>query len=102
MAQAVVQISHLQKNFGKFQALKDITFDVHSGEVFGFIGPNGAGKSTTIRALLGILKTNGGQATILGKTSGKMRLQFINELRMCQATSTCGPTFPAVKQSIFS
>ena len=67
MAQAVVQISHLQKNFGKFQALKDITFDVHSGEVFGFIGPNGAGKSTTIRALLGILKTNGGQATIFGQ-----------------------------------
>lgn len=67
MSQTVVQISHLQKKFGKFQALKNITFDVHAGEVFGFIGPNGAGKSTTIRVLLGILKASGGQATIFGQ-----------------------------------
>ena len=67
MAQPVVQIQHLQKHFGKFQALKDITFDVYPGEVFGFIGPNGAGKSTTIRTLLGILKKSGGQATIFGQ-----------------------------------
>lgn len=66
MAKAVVQIQNLQKKFGKFQALKDITFNVYPGEVFGFIGPNGAGKSTTIRVLLGILKKNGGQATIFG------------------------------------
>ena len=66
MAQAVVNISHLQKNFGKFQALKDITLDVHQGEVFGFIGPNGAGKSTTIRTILGILKASGGSAKIFG------------------------------------
>ncbi|RRG05273.1 ABC transporter ATP-binding protein [Loigolactobacillus coryniformis] len=64
MAQSVVEIKHLQKHFGKFQALKDITLTVNSGEVFGFIGPNGAGKSTTIRTLLGILKKSGGTATI--------------------------------------
>lgn len=64
MAQLVVEIKHLQKHFGKFQALKDITLTVNSGEVFGFIGPNGAGKSTTIRTLLGILKKSGGTATI--------------------------------------
>ncbi|MCI1987180.1 MAG: ABC transporter ATP-binding protein [Lactobacillus sp.] len=67
MAQPVVQIQQLQKRFGKFQALKDITMTVNAGEVFGFIGPNGAGKSTTIRTLLGILKKSGGQATIFGK-----------------------------------
>jgi ABC-2 type transport system ATP-binding protein len=64
---AVVAIDHLQKHFGKFEALKDITFTVNPGEVFGFIGPNGAGKSTTIRTLLGILKASGGSATIFGK-----------------------------------
>jgi ABC-type multidrug transport system, ATPase component len=62
-----LHIEHLQKNFGKFQALKDITFDIYPGEVFGFIGPNGAGKSTTIRTLLGILRASGGQATIFGQ-----------------------------------
>lgn len=63
----ILHINHLQKKFGKFQALKDITFDVYPGEVFGFIGPNGAGKSTTIRTLLGILKRSSGDATIFGK-----------------------------------
>lgn len=67
MAQSVVEIKHLQKHFGKFQALKDITLTVNAGEVFGFIGPNGAGKSTTIRTLLGILKKSGGTATIFGQ-----------------------------------
>lgn len=67
MVQNVVHINHLQKSFGKFQALKDISFDVQAGEVFGFIGPNGAGKSTTIRVLLGILKSTGGQATIFNE-----------------------------------
>lgn len=62
----LLRISHLQKHFGKFQALKDINFEINAGEVFGFIGPNGAGKSTTIRVLLGILKASGGQATIFG------------------------------------
>ena len=63
----VLTVDHLQKKFGKFQALKDITFSIHPGEVFGFIGPNGAGKSTTIRTLLGILRPTAGRATIFGQ-----------------------------------
>ncbi len=66
MSEEVLKIEGLKKKFGKFQALKNITFDVKKGEVFGFIGPNGAGKSTTIRVLLGILRASGGQATIFG------------------------------------
>ena len=62
-----LHVNHLQKRFGKFQALKNITFDIYPGEVFGFIGPNGAGKSTTIRTLLGILRASGGKATIFGR-----------------------------------
>lgn len=67
MVAPLLKISHLQKRFGKFQALKDIDFEINPGEVFGFIGPNGAGKSTTIRVLLGILKASGGSATIFGE-----------------------------------
>lgn len=63
----LLQITHLQKRFGRFLALKDVDFSIYPGEVFGFIGPNGAGKSTTIRVLLGILKASGGHATIFGQ-----------------------------------
>ncbi len=63
----IVDIQHLQKSFGKFKALHDVSFTVNEGEVLGFIGPNGAGKSTTIRILLGILKKDAGYATIFGK-----------------------------------
>jgi len=63
----VLEITHLQKKFGHFQALKDITFTVQPGEVFGFIGPNGAGKSTTIRILLGLIRASGGHAKIFGQ-----------------------------------
>lgn len=66
MTQPVLTITHLQKKFGKFSALRDITFSVNAGEVFGFIGPNGAGKSTTIRTILGLLRPSGGHATIFG------------------------------------
>lgn len=65
--QKIVEIKNLQKNFGKFQALKNVTLDVNAGEVLGYIGPNGSGKSTTIRVLLGIIKKSGGSATIFGK-----------------------------------
>lgn len=63
----IIKINQLQKKFGKFQALNDVTFSVKAGEVTGFIGPNGAGKSTTIRILLGIIKRSAGQAEIFGK-----------------------------------
>lgn len=63
----VLKITHLQKRFGKFNALADIDFEVGPGEVFGFIGPSGAGKSTTIRVLLGILRATSGHALIFGQ-----------------------------------
>lgn len=63
----IVKVTHLKKSFGRFEALKDVSFTVHSGEVVGFIGPNGSGKSTTIRTLLGIIKKDGGTATIFGQ-----------------------------------
>lgn len=67
MENPIVSLNQVEKRFGKFQALKDVTFTVNKGEVLGFIGPNGAGKSTTIRILLGMLKKTGGEATIFGK-----------------------------------
>lgn len=72
----MVTIQGLQKKFGKFQALRDVTFTVSAGEVVGFIGPNGAGKSTTIRILLGIIKRDAGKAEIFGKDVWKDSLEI--------------------------
>lgn len=63
----LVEVKGLQKNFGQFQALKDVSFEVNAGEVLGYIGPNGAGKSTTIRILLGIIRAIQGKVQIFGK-----------------------------------
>ncbi|MBC1538870.1 ABC transporter ATP-binding protein [Listeria seeligeri] len=72
----IVKVEQLQKKFGKFQALSDVSFTVNPGEVLGFIGPNGAGKSTTIRALLGIIHSDGGSAEIFGKDVWKDSLEI--------------------------
>ncbi len=71
----IVKVQGLQKKFGKFQALRDVTFTVMAGEVVGFIGPNGAGKSTTIRILLGIIKRDAGSAEIFGRDVWKDSLE---------------------------
>ena len=52
--------------YGKSVGVKDVTFNVVEGEIFGFIGPNGAGKSTTIRAMLGLIKPTDGYTAIFG------------------------------------
>ncbi|PCS00940.1 ABC transporter ATP-binding protein [Lactococcus fujiensis] len=72
----IVEVKALQKNFGKFQALKNVTFELHSGEVLGYVGPNGAGKSTTIRTLLGLIKATSGQAEIFGKDVWKEAIEI--------------------------
>ena len=72
----IVKVQGLQKKFGKFQALSDVTFRVGAGEVVGFIGPNGAGKSTTVRVLLGIIKRDAGIAEIFGKDVWKDSIEI--------------------------
>jgi ABC-2 type transport system ATP-binding protein len=57
--------SSLVKTFGHVRALDELELEVATGEVHGFLGPNGAGKSTTIRVLLGLLRADSGEATLL-------------------------------------
>jgi ABC-2 type transport system ATP-binding protein len=61
-----IEVSGLRKAFGKTVALDGLGLTVAAGEVHGFLGLNGAGKTTTIRVLLGLLRTDGGTARLLG------------------------------------
>ena len=61
-----VDVRGLEKNFGALRALDGLELRVATGTVAGFLGPNGSGKSTTIRILLGLLRADGGTATLLG------------------------------------
>ncbi|HEV7649542.1 MAG TPA: ABC transporter ATP-binding protein [Actinophytocola sp.] len=61
-----ISVSGLVKTFGQTRALDGLDLTVRTGEVHGFLGPNGAGKSTTIRVLLGLLRADAGEATLLG------------------------------------
>jgi ABC-2 type transport system ATP-binding protein len=63
----IIEVSHLVKNYGKFKAVDDASFDVFRGDVYGFLGPNGAGKSTTIRTILSLIKPTSGQIKVFHK-----------------------------------
>ena len=63
---SAIQVHDLRKTFGRTVALDGLDLEVSAGEIHGFLGPNGAGKSTTIRILLGLLRSDGGTATLLG------------------------------------
>jgi ABC-2 type transport system ATP-binding protein len=62
MERTIISVQNLVKNYGNFEAVKGISFDVHEGEIFGLLGPNGAGKSTTLEII----------ETLREKTSGKV------------------------------
>lgn len=61
-----IRVHGLLKNYGSFQAVRGVEFEVHPGEVFGLLGPNGAGKTTTVEVLEGLRSRDGGEVTVLG------------------------------------
>src|ERR1700760_4608386 len=61
-----IRVSRLGKSFGDRPAVRDVSFTVARGEVFGFLGPNGAGKSTTVRILGTLLTPTEGSAEVAG------------------------------------
>ncbi len=62
----MLHIDHLYKNYGKFQAVRDLTLHIPQGDLFGFVGPNGAGKTTTIRMVCGLMLPTAGSISING------------------------------------
>ena len=68
MLNTIISVKNLIKNYGNFEAIKGISFDVYEGEIFGLLGPNGAGKSTTLEII----------ETLRGKTSGAVIVDGID------------------------
>ncbi len=66
MSDDAITVTGLGRTFGNFHAVRDVSFTVRRGEIFGYLGANGAGKSTTIRILCGLLSPTSGQAVVAG------------------------------------
>ena len=62
----IISVKDLVKNYGSFNAVKGISFDVFEGEIFGLLGPNGAGKSTTLEIMETLREKTSGQVTVCG------------------------------------
>ena len=62
----MIEVKNVSKNYGPVSAVKDISFTVEKGHIYGFLGPNGAGKSTTMNMITGCLAPTAGEITIAG------------------------------------
>jgi ABC-2 type transport system ATP-binding protein len=79
-----VEVNRVSKSFGEKAVVKDLSFSVDRGELFGLIGPNGAGKTTTLRMMLDIIKPDSGDVMILGERlseASKNRFGYLPEER---------------------
>jgi len=70
----ILQVQHLSVYYGTFQAVRDVSFEVFPGEIFGLLGPNGAGKTSTLSAIEGLLKPHSGSVIIAGYDTQKKPL----------------------------
>jgi ABC-2 type transport system ATP-binding protein len=86
----VIAVENLERRFGDFYAVKNLTFGVKQGEIFGLLGANGAGKSTTFRMLCGLLPASGGNLQVAGE-----------DLRIAQAPARAKIGYMAQKFSLY-
>jgi ABC-2 type transport system ATP-binding protein len=94
----MLELDHLTKRYGALEALRDLSFDVRQGEIFGFVGANGAGKTTTMRVVLGVLEADAGQVRWDGAPitfADRRRIGYIPEDRGLY------PKMPILSQLIY-
>ena len=76
MKETVIEIKNLTKDYGNSRGIFDISLEVKRGEVYGFIGTNGSGKTTTIRNMMGFIRPDYGEVSILGMDSWKKSVEI--------------------------
>ncbi len=89
----LINISHLNKKFGDFTAIDDLSFELESGKIYGIIGPNGAGKSTTMSLLMGLIHPSSGTGSIkefpLGSQEAKSIMGYSPEFPAFYSDMSC-------------
>ncbi|GAB6930045.1 ABC transporter ATP-binding protein [Paenibacillus sp. JCM 10914] len=81
--ETVLSVEHITKRIGRKWIIHDVSFEVRTGEVFGFLGPNGAGKTTTIRMLVDLIKPTSGVIKVCGFDVNRQQeqaLQYIGSI----------------------
>jgi ABC-2 type transport system ATP-binding protein len=89
---SVIDVEKLTKSYGGSVALAGLDLSVQQGEIHGFLGPNGAGKSTTIRVLLGLIRSDGGRATVFGKDPWSQALEIHRSIAYVPGDVNLWPT----------
>ncbi len=85
MAETLVEVQHLRKEFAGTVAVADVSFTVQRGEIVGVLGANGAGKTTTIQILLGLIKPTSGNVTVFGKDLERHRIEILQRSNFSSA-----------------
>jgi branched-chain amino acid transport system ATP-binding protein len=98
----ILQITKVSKSFGGIQAVRDVSFSVQQGEVFGIIGPNGSGKTTLINCITGFIKMDSGKVLYNGKDISNKEPNQIANLGLTRTFQIMRPYYslPAYKNLI--
>ncbi len=101
-SEPILQVTNLHKAFGGIQALRDVSFDVHGGEVFGIIGPNGSGKTTLINCITGFIRMDSGRVLFRGRDISRQPPHKIAAMGITRTFQIMRPyyTLPAYKNLI--
>lgn len=99
--EAAIDVRKLRKDFGRFAAVKEISFSVRRGEIMGFLGPNGAGKTTTIKMITGLLKITSGTVTVAGLDNRRHLAQIKRKLGYMSQKFSLYPLLTALENIEF-
>jgi len=91
-----VEITDASVRFGPTQALRDLTWTVHPGQITALLGPNGAGKSTTMALISGLLEPNSGRVTVLGGPAGRLMARARLGVMLQEGGIPTGATGPSI------
>ena len=98
----ILKVSGITKHFGGIQALSDVSFDVHEGEILGIIGPNGSGKTTVVNCITGFVKKSSGHVFFRGKDISRKPPHKIADMGVARTFQIMRPYYslPAYKNLV--